>query len=160
MKNKGFTLIELVVVIVVLSILAVTAAPKFLNIQSEARVATLSGAKGALQGANAIIFGKAAIEGIEKGHAEINIEGESVNLIDGLPIARLSSLDAVWNSDLYGYDSEDGISVVYGLKENNYQETIDGGCYLLAENEAYSSVPEDDEPLYTSMKLFLAIDGC
>ncbi len=32
-KQKGFTLIELVVVIVILGILAVTAAPKFMNLQ-------------------------------------------------------------------------------------------------------------------------------
>ncbi len=35
-KNKGFTLIELVVVIVILGILAVTAAPKFLGISRDA----------------------------------------------------------------------------------------------------------------------------
>lgn len=50
MKNKkGFTLIELVVVIVILGILAVTAAPKFLNIQRDARIASLNGVKGALE---------------------------------------------------------------------------------------------------------------
>lgn len=50
MRNeKGFTLIELVVVIVILGILAVTAAPKFLNIQRDARIATLHGVKGALE---------------------------------------------------------------------------------------------------------------
>ena len=36
-KQGGFTLIELVVVIVILGILAVTAAPKFLNLQDDAK---------------------------------------------------------------------------------------------------------------------------
>ena len=36
-RNAGFTLIELVIVIVILGILAVTAAPKFLNLQGDAR---------------------------------------------------------------------------------------------------------------------------
>ncbi|MGL4750761.1 MAG: type II secretion system protein, partial [Shewanella sp.] len=36
-RQQGFTLIELVVVIIILGILAVTAAPKFINLQSDAR---------------------------------------------------------------------------------------------------------------------------
>lgn len=64
-KNNGFTLIELVVVIVILGILAVTAAPRFLNLQTDARNARLEGMKGAIEGALAIGYGKMAIEGLE-----------------------------------------------------------------------------------------------
>lgn len=64
-KQQGFTLIELVVVIIILGILAVTAAPKFINLQSDARQSTLAGMKGALQGANSLVFSKAAIGGVE-----------------------------------------------------------------------------------------------
>lgn len=65
-KQNGFTLIELVVVIIILGILAVTAAPKFINLQSDARASTLDGMKGALQGANTLLYSKAAIQGKEK----------------------------------------------------------------------------------------------
>ncbi len=50
-RQGGFTLIELVVVIVILGILAVTAAPRFLNLQDDAREASLQGLKGAIDGA-------------------------------------------------------------------------------------------------------------
>lgn len=64
-RQGGFTLIELVVVIVILGILAVTAAPRFLNLQDDARQATLEGFRGAMAGAMGISYGRAAIEGIE-----------------------------------------------------------------------------------------------
>ena len=41
-RQQGFTLIELVVVIIILGILAVTAAPKFINLQGDARLSALS----------------------------------------------------------------------------------------------------------------------
>ena len=62
-KQNGFTLVELVVVIIILGILAVTAAPKFINMQSDARVSTLQGVKGAINGANVMVYAKTSLKG-------------------------------------------------------------------------------------------------
>lgn len=58
MRNtqQGFTLIELIVVIVILGILSITALPKFVDLTTEAEEASANGVLGAAQGACAITF--------------------------------------------------------------------------------------------------------
>lgn len=65
-KQSGFTLIELVVVIIILGILAVTAAPRFINLQGDARLSSLQGMRAAIQGSNSLVYSKAAIGGDER----------------------------------------------------------------------------------------------
>ncbi|HHX8435770.1 type II secretion system protein [Vibrio diabolicus] len=87
-RQGGFTLIELVVVIVILGILAVTAAPRFLNLQDDARNATLEGLKGSLQGAAGIVYGKSAIAGVESQEdSAISVGTDTVQTVYGYPEA-------------------------------------------------------------------------
>ncbi|MGR5261289.1 type II secretion system protein [Vibrio astriarenae] len=123
-KQGGFTLIELVVVIVILGILAVTAAPKFLNLQSDARASSLQGLKGAMAGAAGITYGKAAIDGDERtpsitaassatgialtfGYPSATTDGIG-NAVDGL-----SSTDGDW--EVVNNHASAGVGIVYSF---------------------------------------------
>jgi MSHA pilin protein MshA len=64
-RANGFTLIELIIVIVVLGVLATTAAPKLLNIQKDAQAGALEGLSAALSSSSEIVYAKALIEGVE-----------------------------------------------------------------------------------------------
>ncbi len=59
-QQSGFTLIELVMVIVILGILAATALPKFVDLGKDARTSAIKAVEGSMRAANSIIYAKAA----------------------------------------------------------------------------------------------------
>ena len=65
LNNKGFTLIELIIVIILLGLISATAIPYYLNIQKEAKIAVVKGKLAAIRG------------GLELAHAKILTSGVS-----------------------------------------------------------------------------------
>lgn len=133
-RQGGFTLIELVVVIVILGILAVTAAPKFLNLQSDARASSLQGLKGAMSGASGIVYGKAAIDGKETSTTTVAIDG--INTVYGYPEATADGIGAAvvgltddWSSDTSGA-SPTTLLVGFKADTETAAAIVATGCYV------------------------------
>ncbi len=93
MRNrKGFTLIELVIVIVILGILAAVAAPKFMNLQREAKVSVIHGLEGAVKTSMQLVRAKWLV-----------LDNQSVNTVsaDGIDNVSVYSLTNPNNSSYY-----------------------------------------------------------
>lgn len=87
-RSAGFTLIELVIVIVILGILAVTAAPKFLNLQADAKEGVLKGVEASMKSASSLVYSKSIIAGIEsKVSGAVKVNGNDVDVVYGYPRA-------------------------------------------------------------------------
>ena len=103
---KGFTLIELVVVIVILGILSVVALPRFINLSADARISTLVQVEASVKGANSLLFLKS------------HMPSYSTQAVPGRP--DLLDIDMDHDGDFEVFSNE---NIDVRLKERNLDNT-------------------------------------
>lgn len=143
-KHSGFTLVELVAVIVLLGILSVAALPRFVDLRSDARKGVLQGVVGSTQSAAVQIYAKALIQNSVGATGTVSDGATTVATVFGYPAANDTTNDDI--SDLIDLQGDPANRPIFEVavaaattREFGYDDDGDGsvdddGCYGIYTN--------------------------
>ncbi|MDO6426299.1 prepilin-type N-terminal cleavage/methylation domain-containing protein [Thalassotalea sp. 1_MG-2023] len=148
MRKNGFTLIELIVVIIVVGILASIAVPKYIDFSGNAKTTTLEAIKGSIDGGMARVYGKSVVAGNHQlpfapnantalAFPRITLDGQTVAVNYGYPLGSNSEWQKIitFDRDVFTYTaSTDSSRLIIYPKDQAVPSNINEDCivYYLA----------------------------
>jgi len=131
-NNNGFTLIELVIVIIVLGVLAVTVIPKFIHMKHDATSAVVQSASATLKAAIGLVNVRKEIDGSE---TSVNYNGNTITLVAGNPkpdarqmryFLNMDLPSSIWTPNWLTVPCDDSAFCILGNRSYTNEPVIDG----------------------------------
>lgn len=135
-SSSGFTLIELVVVIIVLGILAVIAAPQFINLSKDSKVAAIESAQGTIKESLRLLHMRAQIDGKLGSDVTVQTQYGLYQFYRGYPETKSEST----NPNLYFFETFVDIGTATNVDKNNTRRIATYGQLQSYEDNGFSRI--------------------